>query len=63
MIFKIVNLLIGLGNLMICTHGLTILTKTKERTYYCESFGYGGKTLSTHVSIVLTKVSVPAEDR
>jgi hypothetical protein len=31
-------------------------------TRYCELFRYGGKTLSTHVSIILTKVSVPAEE-
>jgi hypothetical protein len=54
MIFKISILLIGLGSLMICTHNLIILTKTKEMIRYCESFGYGGKTLSTHVSIILT---------
>jgi hypothetical protein len=62
MIFKIVNFLIGLDSLMICTHDLTVLTKIKETTHYDELFRYGGKTLSTHVSIVLMKVSVPAED-
>jgi hypothetical protein len=56
MIFKIVNLLIGLGSLMICTHNLTVLTKLKETTRYCESFGYCGKTLSTHISINLTEL-------
>jgi hypothetical protein len=61
-IFKIAVLLIWLDSLMICTHGLTILTKTKEMTRYCESFGYGGKTLSTHISIILMQVSVPTED-
>jgi hypothetical protein len=40
---------------------LIILTKKKETIHYCESFGYGGKD-SQHVSIVLTKVSVPAEN-
>jgi hypothetical protein len=30
MIFKIANLLIRLGNLMICIHNLIVLTKTKE---------------------------------
>jgi hypothetical protein len=30
MIFKVVTLSIRLGSLMICTHNLTILTKTKE---------------------------------
>jgi hypothetical protein len=29
---------------------------------YCEPFGYGGQTLSTHVSNDLAHVSVPAED-
>jgi hypothetical protein len=48
--------------LMICTHDLIILTKTKETTRYCESFGYSGKTLSTHISIILTQVSVRAKD-
>jgi hypothetical protein len=62
MIFKIVVLLDGLANLMICTHDLIVLTKIKEMTRYCESFNYGGKTLSTHVSIILTKVILPAED-
>jgi hypothetical protein len=42
MIFKIDNLLIGLGSLMICTHDLTIFTKTKETIHYCELFGYSG---------------------
>jgi hypothetical protein len=55
-IFKIVNLLIGLDSLMICTHDLTILTTTKETTRYCESFIYGGKIISTHVSIDLTEL-------
>jgi hypothetical protein len=41
---------------MICTHDITILTKTKETTIYYESFGYGGKKLSTHVSINLTEL-------
>jgi hypothetical protein len=62
MIFKIAIFLIQLGSLMICTHDLTVLTSTKEATHYCESFGYGGNTLSTHISSILTKVSVPAED-
>jgi hypothetical protein len=62
MIFKIFILLDRLGILMICTHDLIVLTKTKETIRYCESFGYGGKTLSTHISIVLTQVSLPAED-
>jgi hypothetical protein len=47
---------------MLCTHDLIVLTKTKETIRYCESFEYGGKTLSTNVSSILTQVSVPAED-
>jgi hypothetical protein len=46
MIFKVVLLLNGLSSLMICTHELTVLTKTKETTHYCESFGYSAATLS-----------------
>jgi hypothetical protein len=38
-IFKIVILLTGLSKLMICTQDLIILTKTKETTCYCKSFG------------------------
>jgi hypothetical protein len=60
--FKIAALLNGLVSLMICTHNLTILTKTKEIIRYCELFGYGAKMLSTYVSIILTHVSVLAED-
>jgi hypothetical protein len=44
------------------THDLIDITKTKATTHYCESFGYGGKILLTHVSRVLTQVSVPVED-
>jgi hypothetical protein len=47
---------------MICTHNLIILTKTKETSIYCKTFGYGGKMLSTIVSIVLTEVSVSLEN-
>jgi hypothetical protein len=36
MIFKIVILLDGLSSLMICTHDLIILIKTKETISYCE---------------------------
>jgi hypothetical protein len=43
MIFKIVNLLIGLGSFMTYTQDLIVLTKTKEMTRYCGLFGYGGK--------------------
>jgi hypothetical protein len=60
--FKIVNLFIGLGSLMICTHDLTVLTKTKEMTRYCESFGLRWQRFSTNVSTVLMKVTVPAKD-
>jgi hypothetical protein len=45
-IFKTILLLNGLSSLMICTHDLTVLTKTKGTACYCESFGYGGATLS-----------------
>jgi hypothetical protein len=41
---------------------LIILTKIKETIRYCELFGHGGKTLSTHVPNDLTCVSVPVED-
>jgi hypothetical protein len=37
--------------------------KKKEKIRYCESFKYGGKTLSTIISIILTQVNVPAENR
>jgi hypothetical protein len=42
---------------------LIILTKRKETICYCESFGYGGTTLSNIIANDLTHVSVPAEDR
>jgi hypothetical protein len=61
MIFKIVVLLDGLSSLMISTHDLNLLTKTKEMTRYCESFEYGGTTL-INISNDLTHVSIPAED-
>jgi hypothetical protein len=61
-LFKIVNLLIRLGSLMICTHDLTVLTKTKETIRYCESFRYGGRNTLTNISNDLTHLSVPAED-
>jgi hypothetical protein len=41
--FKSIDLLIGLGILMICTHDLYVLTKRKETIRYCKSFGYGGQ--------------------
>jgi hypothetical protein len=47
---------------MICTHDLIILTKIEEMARYCESFGYDGKMLLTHNSIILTCISVPVED-
>jgi hypothetical protein len=62
MIFKIVNLFIGLGSLMICKYNLTVLTKTKEMTRYCESFGYGGKDTLDKRFYCSNEVSVPAED-
>jgi hypothetical protein len=63
MIFNIVLLQSLLGSLMICTHNLIILTKTKETSIYCKKmFGYGGKMLSTIISIVLTEVSVSSEN-
>jgi hypothetical protein len=48
MIFKIVILLNQLGNLMICTHDLTVLTKQKKMARYCGSHAFGGNTLITH---------------
>jgi hypothetical protein len=60
MIFKIAVLFIELGILMTCTHDLTVLTKTKEMTHYCESFRYAGKNALTNVSNDLTHVSVLA---
>jgi hypothetical protein len=42
---------------------LIILTKRKEAIHYCESFGYGGTTLSNIVTNDLTHVSVPVENR
>jgi hypothetical protein len=47
---------------MICINDLIILTKRKETISYCESFRIGGKTLSIVISIILTHVSVHAED-
>jgi hypothetical protein len=61
-IFKIANLLIGLGSLMICTHNLTVLTKTKEMTYHCGNFGYGGKGALDKRFYHSNRVSVPVED-
>jgi hypothetical protein len=47
---------------MTCTHDLTILTKTKEMTRYCGSFGYGGKVALDKHFYRSNGVSVPAED-
>jgi uncharacterized protein (UPF0335 family) len=41
---------------MRCVHDPTVLTKIKEMTCYCKSFGYDGKMLSTIISIVLTEL-------
>jgi hypothetical protein len=41
---------------------LIILTKRKETIRYCESFGYGGTSALTIVTIDLTHVSVPVEN-
>jgi hypothetical protein len=41
---------------------LIVLTKRKEMIHYCESFGYGGTTLSNIVANDLTHVSVPTEE-
>jgi hypothetical protein len=41
---------------------LIVLTKRKEMVRYCETFGYGGTTLSNIVANDLTHVSVPVED-
>jgi hypothetical protein len=43
MIFKVGIFLSRLGSLMICTHDLTVLTKTKEMTCYCGLSAFGGK--------------------
>jgi hypothetical protein len=48
---------------MICIHKLSILTKRKETVYYCELFGYGGKSALTNISNDLTYISVPVEER
>jgi hypothetical protein len=41
---------------------LTVLTKAKKMIHYYGSHAYDGKTLSTHVCIILMQVSVPSED-
>jgi hypothetical protein len=60
--FKIANLLIGLGSLMICTHDVTTLTKRKEMTRYCKSFRYGGKCALGKRFYRSNGVSVPTEN-
>jgi hypothetical protein len=42
---------------------LIVLTKRKETVHNCESFGYGGITLSNIAANDLMHVSVPTEDR
>jgi hypothetical protein len=61
--FEIINLLIGLGSLMICTHHLTVLTKTKEMSHYCGSVGCGGKGALDKCLYLSNGVSVHVEDR
>jgi hypothetical protein len=41
---------------------LIILTKGQKTIHYCESFRYGGTTLSNIVANNLTHVSVPVEE-
>jgi hypothetical protein len=41
---------------------LIVLTKRKEMFRYCETFGYGGTTLSNIIANDLTHFSVPVED-
>jgi hypothetical protein len=41
---------------------LLVLTKRKETIRYCETFGYGGITLSNIIANDLTHVIVPIED-
>jgi hypothetical protein len=41
---------------------LIVLTKRNEMIHYCESFRYGGTTLSNIIANDLTHVSVPKED-
>jgi hypothetical protein len=62
MIFMIVNLLNGLGSLMICTHDLIVITKTKEMTHYCESFGLRWQNALDNHFYRSNGVSVPTED-
>jgi hypothetical protein len=41
---------------------LIVLTKRKEMICYCDSFRYGGTTLSNIIANDLTHVSVTAEN-
>jgi hypothetical protein len=41
---------------------LIALTKRKDTTRYCESFGYGGTSALSHRFYRSNRVSVPAED-
>jgi hypothetical protein len=61
MIFKVAALLSRLGSLMIYTQDLTVLTKIKEMTRYCESFGYSGKGALDKRFYRSNGVSVPTE--
>jgi hypothetical protein len=56
MIFKVVIFLIGLGSLMICTHNLTVLTKTKKQPAIADHSDTVAKALSTNISIILTEL-------
>jgi hypothetical protein len=47
---------------MTCTHDLTVHTKTKKMTRYCESFRYGGKGALDKHFYRSNGVSVPIED-
>jgi hypothetical protein len=41
---------------------LIVLTKRNEMIRYCETFRYGGTTLSNIIAYDLTHASVPTED-
>jgi hypothetical protein len=55
-IFKIANLLIGLGSLMLCTHDLTVLTKQKKQSAIVHHSDTVAKTLSTNIYIIITEL-------
>jgi hypothetical protein len=62
-IFNVAILLSQLGSLVICTHNLYVLTKKKKKqSAIVDRSDTVAKALLTNVSIVLTKVSVPAEE-